>query len=194
MIDAKVIIITGASSGIGEATAKLLASQGAILMLAARREERLKKLVQEIETSGGKASYQVTDVTKREALKELVNATIEKYDRLDVLINNAGLMPLSPLDALKVDEWDQMVDVNIKGVLYSIAAALPMMRKQKKGHIVNLASVAGIKVFPSGAVYCATKSAVRAISEGIRLESNGEIRSTMISPGAVDTELTDHIS
>lgn len=194
MIDAKVIIITGASSGIGEATAKLLAGQGAILMLAARREERLKKLVQEIETSGGRASYQVTDVTKREALKELVEATTKKYDRLDVLINNAGLMPLSPLDALKVDEWDRMVDVNIKGVLYAIAAALPVMRKQKKGHIVNLASIAGIKVFPSGAVYCATKSAVRVLSEGIRLESNGEIRSTMISPGAVDTELTEHIS
>ena len=194
MIDAKVIIITGASSGIGEATAKLLAGKGALLMLAARREERLQKLVQEIETAGGTASYQVTDVTKREALQELVEATLQKYDRLDVLINNAGLMPLSPLDALKVDEWDQMVDVNIKGVLYAVAAALPVMRKQKKGHIVNLASVAGIKVFPSGAVYCATKSAVRALSEGIRLESKGEIRSTMISPGAVDTELTEHIS
>lgn len=194
MIDSKVIIITGASSGIGEATAKLLAGQGAILMLAARREERLKKLVQEIETSGGQASFQVTDVTNREALMDLVDATVQKYDRVDVLINNAGLMPLSPLDALKVDEWDQMVDVNIKGVLYAIAAALPVMRKQKKGHIVNLASVAGIKVFQAGAVYCATKFAVRAISEGIRLESNGEIRSTIISPGAVDTELTDHIS
>jgi len=194
MIDAKVIIITGASSGIGEATAKLLASQSAILMLAARREERLKTLVQEIEASGGKASFQVTDVTNRQAWKDLVDATIEKYDRLDVLINNAGLMPLSPLDALKVDEWEQMVDVNIKGVLYGIAAVLPLMRKQKKGHIVNVASVAGIKVFPSGAVYCATKFAVRAISEGLRLESNGKIRSTIISPGAVDTELTDHIS
>ena len=194
MIDAKVIIITGASSGIGEATAKLLASQSAILMLAARREERLKTLVQEIEASGGKASFQVTDVTNRQAWKDLVDATIEKYDRLDVLINNAGLMPLSPLDALKVDEWEQMVDVNIKGVLYGIAAVLPLMRKQKKGHIVNVASVAGIKVFPSGAVYCATKFAVRAISEGLRLESNGKIRSTIISPGAVNTELTDHIS
>ncbi len=194
MIDSKVIIITGASSGIGEATAKLLASQGAILMLAARREERLKKIVQEIEASGGRASFQVTDVTSRDSLKDLVDATIQKYDRLDILINNAGLMPLSPLDALKVDEWDQMIDVNIKGVLYAIAAALPLMRKQKNGHIVNLASVAGIKVFPAGAVYCATKFAVRAISEGIRLESNGEIRSTIISPGAVDTELIDHIS
>ena len=194
MINAKVVIITGASSGIGEATAKLLASQGAILMLAARREERLQTLVQEIETSGGKASYHVTDVTNRQALKDLVDATLEKYDRIDVLINNAGLMPLSPLDALKVDEWEQMIDVNIKGVLYSIAAALPTMRKQKKGHIVNIASVAGIKVFQAGAVYCATKFAVRAISEGVRLESNGQIRSTIISPGAVDTELTDHIS
>ena len=194
MIDAKVIIITGASSGIGEATAKLLASQGAILMLAARREERLKSLVQEIKTAGGKASFQVTDVTNRQALKDLVDATIEQYERVDVLINNAGLMPLSPLDALKLDEWEQMVDVNIKGVLYGIAAVLPLMRKQKKGHIVNVASVAGLKVFPSGAVYCATKFAVRAISEGLRLESNGKIRSTIISPGAVDTELTDHIS
>ncbi|MGB3212481.1 MAG: SDR family oxidoreductase [Desulforhopalus sp.] len=193
-IDSKIIVITGASSGIGEATAKLLAKQGATVMLAARREDRLQKLVNNIKASGGQASFKVTDVTNRGQIEELFNTTIETYGQVDILINNAGLMPLSPLSALKVDEWDQMIDVNIKGLLYAIAAALPVMQKRKQGQIVNIASVAGLKVFPSGAVYCATKFAVRAISEGIRLESNGDIRSTIISPGSVNTELTDHIS
>jgi NADP-dependent 3-hydroxy acid dehydrogenase YdfG len=190
----KVVIITGASSGLGEATARILAKNGAKLMLAARREERLKELVAEIQKDGGTAKYQVTDVTDRSQVEALVKATHEAYERIDVLVNNAGLMPLSPLDETKVDEWDKMVDVNIKGVLYAIAAVLPIMRQQKSGHIINLSSVAGHKVFPGGTVYCATKFAVKAISEGIRLESNGEIRSTNISPGAVDTELTNTIS
>ena len=190
----KVVIVTGASSGLGEATARRLADNGAKLMLTARREDRLKELVSKIEQAGGTAQYQITDVTKREQVEALAKATKDAYGRIDVLVNNAGLMPLSPLDEAKVDEWDQMVDVNIKGVLYNIAAVLPIMREQKSGHIINLSSVAGHKVFPAGAVYCATKFAVKALSEGIRLEGNGEIRSTNISPGAVDTELTNTIS
>lgn len=190
----KVVIITGASSGLGEATARLLAKNGAKLMLAARREDRLQELVSDIQKDGGTAKYQVTDVTDKSQVEVLAKATHLAYERIDVLVNNAGLMPLSPLDQIKVDEWEQMVDVNIKGVLYNIAAVLPIMRQQKSGHIINLSSVAGHHVFPGGTVYCATKFAVKAISEGIRLESNGEIRSTNISPGAVDTELTNTIS
>ncbi len=190
----KVVIITGASSGLGEATAKRLAASGAKLMLAARREDRLKELVAAIASSGGTATYLVTDVTDRAQVEALAKETLNTYGRIDVLVNNAGLMPLSPLDQLKVEEWDKMIDVNIKGVLYGIAAVLPMMRQQKSGHIINVSSVAGHKVFPGSAVYCATKFAVRAISEGLRLESNGEIRSTNISPGAVATELTSTIT
>ena len=193
-IQNKVVIITGASSGLGEATAKRLAASGAKLMLAARREDRLKELVAAIAQTGGTASYLVTDVVDRAQVEALAKQTLSTYGRIDVLINNAGLMPLSPLDQIKVEEWDQMIDVNIKGVLYGIAAVLPMMRQQKSGHIINVSSVAGHKVFPGAAVYCATKFAVRAISEGLRLESNGEIRSTNISPGAVATELTSTIS
>ncbi len=193
-IQNKVVIITGASSGLGEATARRLAKGGAKLMLAARREDRLKELADDINQSGGTAKYQVTDVTDRDQVEALAKTTHQAYDRIDVLVNNAGLMPLSPLAALKVDEWDTMIDVNIKGVLYGVAAVLPIMKQQKSGHVINLSSVAGHQVFPSGVVYCATKFAVKAISEGIRLESNGEIRSTNISPGAVDTELTSTIS
>ncbi|MEM6403062.1 MAG: SDR family oxidoreductase [Cyanobacteria bacterium P01_D01_bin.116] len=190
----KVVIITGASSGLGEATARRLAKNGAKLMLAARREERLKELVTDIQKDGGTAKYEVTDVTNKSQVEALAKAAHQAYERIDVLVNNAGLMPLSPLDEIKVDEWDKMVDVNIKGVLYAIAAVLPIMRQQKSGHIINISSVSGHKVFPGGTVYCATKFAVKAISEGIRLESNGEIRATNISPGAVDTELTNTIS
>ena len=193
-IENKVVIVTGASSGLGEATARKLAKNGAKLMLAARREDRLKNLVSEIQQDGGTAKYQITDVSDRSQVEALAKATKDAYRRIDVLVNNAGLMPLSPLAEAKVDEWDRMVDVNIKGVLYSIAAVMPVMLQQESGHIVNLSSVAGHKVFPAGTVYCATKFAVKAISEGIRLESDGKIRSTNISPGAVDTELTDTIS
>ena len=193
-IQNKVVIITGASSGLGEATARRLAASGAKLMLAARHEDRLKELVAKIEQSGGTATYQVTDVTDFTQVETLAKKTLSTYGCIDVLINNAGLMPLSPLDEVKVEEWDQMIDVNIKGVLYGIAAVLPTMRQQKSGHIINLSSVAGHQVFAGSAVYCATKYAVRAISEGLRLESNGEIRSTNISPGAVATELLDTIS
>ncbi len=193
-IQNKVVIITGASSGLGEATARRLAASGAKLMLAARREDRLKVLVAAIAESGGTATYRVTDVVDRAQVEALAKETLNTYGRIDVLINNAGLMPLSPLDRVKVKEWDRMIDVNIKGVLYGIAAVLPTMRQQKSGHIINLSSVAGHQVFAGSAVYCATKFAVRAISEGIRLESNGEIRSTNISPGAVATELTSTIT
>lgn len=193
-IQNKVVIITGASSGLGEATARRLAKGGAKLMLAARREDRLQALADDINKAGGTAKYQLTDVTDRSQVEALAKATHQAYGRIDVLVNNAGLMPLSPLAALKVDEWDKMIDVNIKGVLYGVAAVLPIMKQQKSGHIINLSSVAGHQVFPSGVVYCATKFAVKAISEGIRLEGNGEIRSTNISPGAVDTELTSTIS
>ncbi|MEM7594132.1 MAG: SDR family oxidoreductase [Cyanobacteria bacterium P01_A01_bin.83] len=190
----KVVIVTGASSGLGEATAHRLAKGGAKLMLAARREERLKDLVKEIQQAGGTAKYEVTDVSDRSQVEALAKATKEAYGQIDVLVNNAGLMPLSPLAAIKVDEWDKMIDVNIKGVLYGVAAVMPIMLEQESGQIINISSVAGHKVFASGAVYCATKFAVKAISEGIRLESEGKIRSTNISPGAVATELTNTIS
>jgi NADP-dependent 3-hydroxy acid dehydrogenase YdfG len=193
-ISNKVVIITGASSGLGEATARMLADKGAKLMLAARREDRLKNLTESIKSKGGEASYQVVDVTDRSAMQSLADQTREIYGRIDVLIANAGLMQLAPLDKLKVDEWDAMIDINIKGVLYGLAAVLPTMREQQSGHIINLSSVAGHTVFPGAAVYCATKYAVKAISEGIRQESNGEIRATNISPGAVETELTNHIT
>jgi NADP-dependent 3-hydroxy acid dehydrogenase YdfG len=187
-IESKVVIITGASSGVGEATARRLGASGAKLMLAARREGRLKDLVAAIQKTGGTVAYRVTDVADRALVQALAEATLETYGRIDVLVNNAALMPLSPLDQIKVDEWDQMIDVNLKGVLYGIAAVLPTMCQQKSGHVINLSSIGGHKVVPGGAVYCATKYAVRAISEGLRLESNGEIRSTIISPGAVATE------
>ncbi|MDA3878705.1 MAG: SDR family oxidoreductase [Halothiobacillus sp.] len=193
-INGKVVIITGASSGLGKATALRLAKGGAKLVLAARREARLVELRDEIVEQGGEAIYQVTDVTDRTQVESLAKAAKQAYGRIDVLVNNAGLMPLSPLDQLKVDEWEKMVDVNIKGVLYGIAAVLPTMREQHVGHIINLSSVAGHKVSPSSAVYSATKFAVKALSEGLRQEGGGEIRSTNISPGAVATELTSKIS
>ncbi|RTR07243.1 SDR family oxidoreductase [Halomonas nitroreducens] len=193
-IQDKVIIITGASSGLGEATAHRLAKAGAKLVLGARREDRLQALRDAIVDQGGEAIYRVADVTDRDQVEALAQAAKEAYGRIDVLVNNAGLMPLSPLDQLKVDEWEQMVDVNIKGVLYGLASVLPTMREQHAGHIINLSSVAGHVVFPSAAVYCATKYAVKALSEGIRQEGGEEIRSTNISPGAVSTELTQTIS
>ena len=193
-ISNKVVLITGASSGLGEATARMLANQGARLMLAARREDRLQALTESITANGGEASYRVADVTDRGEMESLASETKATYGRIDVLIANAGLMQLAPLDTLKVDEWDSMIDINIKGVLYGLAAVLPTMREQQSGHIINLSSVAGHTVFPGAAVYCATKYAVKALSEGIRQESNGEIRATNISPGAVETELTDHIT
>lgn len=193
-ITGKVVIITGASSGLGEATARRLSERGAKLVLAARREERLVKLTEELKANGGEAIWQTTDVTDRKQVEALAKTARDTFGRIDVLVNNAGLMPLAPLDALKVDEWDQMVDVNIKGVMYGIAAVLPTMREQHSGHVINLSSVAGHKLFPGAAVYCATKYAVRALSEGLRMEAGDEIRSTNISPGAIATELTSTIT
>jgi NADP-dependent 3-hydroxy acid dehydrogenase YdfG len=194
-IEGKVIVITGASSGLGEASAKHLSEQGAIVILGARRIERIKSLAKEITDKGGKALAIKTDVTDIEQVKKLVKGAIEKYGRIDVMINNAGLMPQSLLESLKIDEWDRMIDVNIKGVLYGIAAALPYMKKQKMGHIINVASVAGHTISKGSVVYNATKHAVRVISEGLRKEVKPyNIRTTIISPGAVDTELPNTIT
>jgi len=193
-IEGKVIAITGASSGIGEATARLLTERGAKVTLGARRTERLKALAADLHNQGGEAEYQVLDVTRREEVASFVNFARERFGRLDVLISNAGLMPLSPFDQLKVEEWDRMIDVNIKGVLYGIAAALPVFRAQGSGHFVNIASVAGLRVGPTMAVYSGTKFAVRAISEGLRQEAGDKLRVTIISPGAVESELAETIS
>lgn len=192
----KTAIITGASSGIGQAAAKELANKGFSVMLAARREDRLVELKKEIEEAGGQASYKVTDVTSAAEMKALAEATIEQFGGIDVMLNNAGLMPLSFLNKLKIDEWDQMVDVNIKGVLYGIAAVLPHMEERKEGHIINISSVAGHDVTKGSAVYSGTKFAVRAITEGLRQELDPamNIRATIVSPGAVTTELTETIT
>src|SRR5437773_10842648 len=189
-IEGKVIVITGASSGLGEAAARYLTSKSAIVALGARRVDRIQSLANELNGRGGKALAIATDVTKYDQVKALVDAAVQTYGRLDVIINNAGLMPQSPLERLKIDEWNQMIDVNIKGVLYGIAAALPYMKQQKSGHIINVSSVAGHKVRPPGTVYAATKHAVLALSEGLRQEVKPyHIRTTVISPGAVATEL-----
>jgi len=194
-IHGKVVVITGASSGLGEATARELSARGAFVVLGARRMDRLKKLAGELTAAGGTAIAIETDVTDREQVKRLVDTAAQSGGRIDVMINNAGLMPQSLLERLHVDEWDRMVDVNIKGVLYGIAAALPYMKEQKSGHFVNVSSVAGHKVRAGGTVYSATKHAVRVISEGLRQEVKPyNIRTTIISPGAVDTELPDTIT
>ena len=192
----KVVVITGASSGIGESTAKLLAEKGAKVVLGARRSKRIDTVVQEISASGGKAIGFATDVTKRVEVEALIQAAVTNFGRVDVLLNNAGIMPIAPIEALKVDEWDRQLDVNIKGLLYGVAAALPHMQKQKSGHIINMASVFGIKMFaPGGTVYCATKAAVRALTEGMRMELHSQnIRCTIISPGAVASELAESSS
>jgi NADP-dependent 3-hydroxy acid dehydrogenase YdfG len=194
-IEGKVVVITGASSGLGEATARLLSAQGASVVLGARRVNRIKSLADELTVSGGKALAITTDVTHYDQVKRLVDAAVQTYGRIDVMINNAGLMPSSPLERLKIDDWNRMIDVNIKGVLYGIAAALPYMKQQKAGHIINVSSVAGHKVRAGGAVYAATKHAVRALSEGLRQEVKPyNIRTTVISPGAVATELPNSVT
>jgi len=194
-ITGKVVVITGASSGMGEATARDLAAKGAKVVLGARRADRLDAIVQDITEAGGQATAVATDVSKLEDVNKLVATAKATYGRVDVIFNNAGLMPLSPLESLRIDEWDRMIDVNMKGTLYGIAAALPYMKAQKFGHVINVSSVYGHKVVTTGAVYCGTKHAVRAISEGLRQEvKNYNIRVTTISPGAVRTELTDHIT
>ena len=189
-IENKVVVITGASSGLGEATARHLAARGAAVVLGARRTERLEQIAAEIRETGGKAQAVAVDVTDRAQVQALMDAAVQAFGRVDVLVNNAGLMSIAPMDELKVEEWDRMIDINVKGVLYGIAAALPLFRKQNSGHFINIASVAGIKVFsPGGTVYSGTKFAVRAISEGLRHEVGASIRTTTIEPGAVDSEL-----
>lgn len=192
-IEGKVIVITGASSGIGEATARQLARRGAKVLLGARRTDRLEKLAVEIRAAGGTAEFHALDVTKRDDVEAVVRFAIEKFGRLDVVVNNAGVMPLSNLDRLKVEEWDRMIDVNIRGVLHGIAAGLPVFKAQGFGQFVNLSSIGGHSVYPTAAVYCATKFAVRAISEGLRQEST-DIRVTIISPGVTESELAETIS
>lgn len=189
-ISGKVVVITGASSGLGEATARLLSAQGATVVLGARRMDRLQSLTTELSGKGGKALAIATDVADRDQVKNLVDTAVQQFGRIDVMLNNAGLMPQAPLERLKIDEWDQMIDVNIKGVLYGIAAALPHMIRQKSGHIINVSSMAGHKVGPGWVVYAATKHAVRILSEGLRMEVKPyNLRTTIISPGAVATEL-----
>jgi NADP-dependent 3-hydroxy acid dehydrogenase YdfG len=189
-IEGKVVVITGASSGMGEAAARYLAAQGASVVLGARRIERLQSLADELNSQGGKALAVETDVTDPNQVQRLVDEAVQTYGRVDVIINNAGLMPHSPLERLKIDDWNRMIDVNIKGVLYGIAAVIPYMKEQKSGHVINVSSVAGHKVRAGGVVYAATKHAVRVISEGLRQEVKPyNIRTTVISPGAVDTEL-----
>jgi NADP-dependent 3-hydroxy acid dehydrogenase YdfG len=193
-VKGKVVAITGASSGIGEAAARLLAAEGAKVVLGARRTDRLAAIAADIGKAGGEAEAKALDVTRRDDVASFVKAAQDRFGRLDVLVSNAGLMPLSPLDALKVDEWERMIDVNIKGVLYGIAAALPVFRQQQAGHFINVASVAGHRISPNGVVYAGTKFAVRAISEGLRQEAGDKLRVTVISPGAVESELAETIS
>ena len=194
-IAGKVVVITGASSGLGEATARYLAERGATVALGARRAERLQALVHEITTRGGQAFAFATDVTDAAQVQRLVDAAVERFGRIDVMLNNAGLMAHSPLERRKIDDWDRMIDVHIKGVLYGIAAALPYMQKQSGGQFINVSSVAGHKVGVNNAVYAATKTAVRVLSEGLRQEVKPwNIRTTVISPGAVATELPNSVT
>lgn len=189
----RIVLITGASSGIGEATARVLAERGATVVLGARRVERLQALADDIGARGGSAHVRALDVTSRADMQAFVDEAQARHGRVDVLVNNAGVMPLAPLSALKTDEWDAMIDVNIRGVLHGIAAVLPRMEAQGHGHVVNVSSIGGLFVMHSAAVYCATKYAVRAISEGLRMESD-KVRVTCVYPGAVESELARSIT
>ncbi|EGL16771.1 MULTISPECIES: SDR family oxidoreductase [unclassified Paenibacillus] len=193
-INGKVVVITGASSGIGEATAKLLASRGAHVVIGARRVEKLEALASLIEAEGGSALYQQLDVTNIGQMQAIIRLAQNRFGRVDVVVNNAGVMPLSPLEALKIDEWNRMIDVNIRGVLHGIAAGLPIMKEQQSGHMINVASIGAYAVTPTAAVYCATKYAVRAITEGLRQEVGSNIRVTLVSPGVTESELAESIS
>jgi NADP-dependent 3-hydroxy acid dehydrogenase YdfG len=194
-ISGKVVIITGASSGIGEATARLLSAEGALVVVGARRIDKLEALAVELRSTGGKVEVVQVDVSKRDDVDALVEKAVRAYGRVDVMINNAGIMPNSPLDQLKVEDWERMIDVNLKGTLYGIAAVLPVMQQQRSGHIINVSSVSGHRVRPNSAVYSATKFGVRAIAEGLRMEMTPHnIRSTVISPGPVDTDLPNSVT
>ncbi|MGW1052181.1 SDR family oxidoreductase [Streptomyces sp. NPDC001118] len=193
-IEGKVVAITGASSGIGEATALLLAERGAKVVLGARRLERLQALAARIEKAGGQAAYAPTDVKRRADLSGLVDLARDRYGKIDVLVGNAGIGLISPLDDLRVEDWEEMIDVNLKGVLYGIAAALPVFRQQGFGHFVNIVSTAGLRIVPSQTVYAATKNAVRTLSEGLRQEAGDSLRVTVVSPGLTRTELADSMA
>ncbi|MFE9573532.1 SDR family oxidoreductase [Streptomyces sp. NPDC006692] len=193
-IEGKVVVITGASSGIGEATALLLAERGAKVVLGARRPELLEALVARIEKAGGQAVYARTDVKRREDLSALVGLACDRYGKVDVLVSNAGVGLISPLDDLRVEYWEEMIDVNLKGVLYGIAAALPVFREQGFGHFVNTVSTAGLRIVPLQAVYAGTKNAVRTISEGLRQEAGSSVRVTVVSPGVTRTEFADSMA
>ena len=192
-IEGKVVAITGASSGIGEAIARMLAAAGAHVVIGARRIDRLQQLADEISGAGQSIRIKKLDVTSQSDAKDFVSYAVSEFGRLDVIINNAGVMPLSPMNALKVDEWDRMIDVNIRGVLYGIAAVLPLMNRQGYGQIINVSSIGGLAVAPTAAVYCATKYAVRAISDGLRQE-NSKLRVTCVYPGVVESELANTIT
>ncbi|MGC0889802.1 SDR family oxidoreductase [Pantoea agglomerans] len=189
----KVILITGASSGIGAGIARELAKTDAILLLGARRESRLAALAEELQFNGAEVAIKALDVTRREEMTQFVEYALERWGRVDVMINNAGIMPLSPMASLRVEEWEQMIDVNIKGVLYGIASVLPTMLAHQRGHIINIASIGALAVSPTAAVYCATKFAVRAISDGLRQE-NSQLRVTCVHPGVVESELASTIA
>jgi NADP-dependent 3-hydroxy acid dehydrogenase YdfG len=192
-INGKVVLITGASSGIGAAVARELGEAGARLMIGARRTDRLDELAREIRGAGGTVEFQALDVTDRAGVEAFAKAAVDAFGRIDVLVNNAGVMPLSLMSSLKVEEWDRMIDVNIKGVLYGVAAVLPVMNAQESGQIINVSSIGGLAVSPTAAVYCATKFAVRAISDGLRQE-NRKLRVTCINPGVVESELAGTIT
>lgn len=192
-IEGKVVAITGASSGIGRATARLLAERGASVVLGARRQEELATVVDEITAASGRAAYRETDVMRRADLDVLVALAVERYGRLDVMVNNAGIGPISRFDALRVEDWDAMIDVNLRGTLYGIGAALPVFGRQQSGHVVNIVSTAGLKILPTMGVYAATKNAVRTATEALRQESK-QIRVTEVSPGYVATDFASSIT
>ena len=193
-IEGKVVAITGASSGIGEATALRLAGRGAKVVLGARRADRLQSLAERIEKAGGEAAFRLTDVKRRDDLTGLVGLACERFGKLDVLVSNAGVGPISLLDELRVEDWEEMIDVNFKGVLYGIAAALPVFRKQGFGHFVTVVSTAGLKIVPMQSVYAATKNAVRTLSEGLRQEAGANLRVTAVSPGFVHTDFAESMT
>lgn len=195
VLNGKVVVITGASSGIGETTARLLASLGAHVVIGARRVERLEALASDIHADGGSVVVQRLDVTELEQMQAIIEVAQSRFGRVDAVINNAGVMPLSSLEALKIKEWNRMIDVNIRGVLHGIASGLPVMKKQGFGHFINIASIGAYEVSPTAAVYCATKYAVRAITDGLRQETAGQgIRVTLVSPGVTESELAESIT